>query len=204
MFDRFILGLGLLAPRILPNPETPLAPSGGAVMLVVLWALIGGVGLVYFGSVRGTGRSWTALGWRTERLWAQIGAGVLGALCCALIVVGVHRVMGASFQEVLATIRGYSPAERAMLCLVGIQAAFIEESLFRGNLLPALAARFGNKVALPLSAVIFALYHLNPRPLSLISKTLFGLVFGGLRLQQESLVAPAVAHALFWILIGTL
>ncbi len=119
----FILGMGFLAPRLLPNPETPLAPSGGAVLLVVMMGLIGAVGLVYFGSVRGTGRPFKSLGWRTKRLGAQIGAGVLGALCCALIVVGLYRAMGASFQEVLATIRGYSPARcergRARLASLG-------------------------------------------------------------------------------------
>jgi membrane protease YdiL (CAAX protease family) len=199
-----VLGWGVLAPRLVPDPEAPWAPSAGAALLVVMLGLIGAVGLVYFGSLRATGRSWQSLGWRTDRLGAQIGAGALGALACVLVVLGVYRVMGVPLSEVLERLRSYSLAERAMFLLIGIQAAFVEESLFRGNLLPALAARFGNKAALPLSAVVFALYHLNPRPLSLVVKTLLGLIFGGLRLQQGSLVAPAVAHALFWVLVGTL
>ena len=200
----FVVGMGMLAPRLAPDPEAPFAPSASMAILVAALGLCGAIGLVDFGSVRSVGRSWKELGWRTDRLFAQIAAGLVGALLCALIIVGLYAMLGVPLSDVLKQIRSYSLAQRAMFLLIGIQAAFVEESLFRGNLLPALRARFGNRVALPLSALIFAFYHLNPRPIALVSKFLFGMIFGGLRLQQGSLVAPAVAHALFWILIGAL
>ena len=95
-------------------------------------------------------------------------------------------------------------AERLTFMAIGIQAAFIEESLFRGNLLPALEKKMSGKAALPLSAVIFAAYHLNPSPVSMVMKTGFGIVYATLSKAKRSLVAPAVAHALFWTIVGSM
>lgn len=54
------------------------------------------------------------------------------------------------------------------------------------------------------TALIFDLLHLNFSTSSLLAKLGFGLVFGLLRERSGSLVAPFVAHALFWVLAGTL
>ncbi len=87
-------------------------------------------------------------------------------------------------------------AEGLTFATIGIQAAFIGESLSRGNLLPALEKRMSSTSALPLSAVIFAAYHLNPNPVSMVLRTGFGMIYGGLSKVRRSLVAPAVAHGL--------
>ena len=73
-----------------------------------------------------------------------------------------------------------------------------------GMLLPALVKRLGAPTALFVAAVIFALYHRNLRPGSLIFKTSAGLLYGALALRNRALVSPAVAHTLSWVIVGSL
>jgi membrane protease YdiL (CAAX protease family) len=67
---------------------------------------------------------------------------------------------------------------------------------------PAVAGRLGIVVAVPLTAAIFALYHLHLHPFALAGKFAVGLVFGTLRAVRLSLFGPATAHTLVWAVIG--
>ena len=200
----FVLGMMVLAPRMFPNPENLFEPSLAVAIFLLVATIFGAVGLVWYGSVKSVGRTWRELGWHTDQLGQQLAFGVLGGLACLTVVTGVLWVLGVSPSEVFEGVRHTTLAERLVFMSVGIQAAFIEESLFRGNLLPALEKRMSGKAALPLSAVIFAAYHLNPNPVSMVTKTFFGMIYAGLNKAKRSLVAPAIAHALFWTIVGSL
>lgn len=200
----FILGMMVIGPRILPNPENFFQPSLALSLFILAATIFGAVGLVWYGSVKSVGRTWRELGWHADHLGTQVALGLAGAGVCCGIVAGILFVLGVPFAEVVDSVRGLSAAERITFMAIGIQAAFIEESLFRGNLLPVLEQKLGQKAALPVSAVVFAVYHLNPNPVSLVGKTLSGLVYGGLRKAKGSLVAPAIAHGLFWTVVGSM
>lgn len=200
----FVLGMMVIAPRTFPNPENLFEPSLAMAVFVMVATLFGAIGLVWYGSVKSVGRTWRELGWHTDDLARQLAFGIAGSLVCCALVTAVLAVLGVPASEVIDGIRATTLAERVTFMAIGIQAAFIEESLFRGNLLPALEKKMSGKAALPLSAVIFAAYHLNPNPVSLVTKTGFGLVYAGLSKARRSLVAPAVAHALFWTIVGSL
>ena len=74
--------------------------------------------------------------------------------------------------------------------------------MFRGYLQPSLCARLGTTGGLVATALIFSLYHL-PRAFPMLLGRLFlGLVFGALRGRERPLWAPAIAHALVWVIIG--
>ncbi|MBL8912894.1 MAG: CPBP family intramembrane metalloprotease [Archangium sp.] len=94
---------------------------------------------------------------------------------------------------------------RAVFIAIGLQAAFVEESLFRGNLQPLLVTRFGKAAGLVLTAAIFSAYHLDPRPLSLAGKFVLGLVYGLARgtSAKGALTAPAFGHFLVWTTVGS-
>ncbi len=96
------------------------------------------------------------------------------------------------------------PGERVVFFCIGLQAALTEETLFRGNLLPALERRLPGWAAVLVSAAVFAVYHLNPQPAGLLTKLGFGVVFACAKRFGGSLVAPAVAHAVFWVLAGAM
>ena len=99
-------------------------------------------------------------------------------------------------------VRTYSASQRALFFFIGLIAAFSEESIFRGYLQPALTNRFGSAVGIVVTATFFAAYHLQFAPLRLLSLALIGLVYGVLRGRDRSLVAPGVAHALCWAVLG--
>jgi membrane protease YdiL (CAAX protease family) len=70
-----------------------------------------------------------------------------------------------------------------------------EELLFRGLLLPGLAARYGTRIALFATSLLFGLYHLDVQ--AAVYATLMGLLLGAVRVRAGS-VLPAIAlHAGF-------
>ena len=129
--------------------------------------------------------------------------GILGGIALCAIVLGLMVGAGAEATEVLGVWGSAPAAERLLLImLVGIEAAFTEESLFRGDLQPALQARLGRWPGLVVCAAIFAVYHLRFSPWGLAGKAIFGGVFGLLRMRTGRLVAPAVAHWISWAVMG--
>lgn len=68
--------------------------------------------------------------------------------------------------------------------------AISEELLFRGLILPGLAERYGRRIAIWGSALLFGAIHLDP--LTFVQATAAGLVLGWVRLRVDS-VLPAIA-----------
>ena len=104
------------------------------------------------------------------------------------------------------TIAHYTPQQRAFFALMGLIAAIPEETIFRGILQPTLQNKVGRWSGILLTAVIFALYHVHfafalPR---IISHFCWGLILGLLRERTGTLWAPAIAHALMWIVFGAI
>lgn len=88
----------------------------------------------------------------------------------------------------------------------GYGSAVPEETIFRGILQPTLQKKLGRWPGIVLTAVIFAAYHVHlafalPR---LVSHTCYGIILGVLRERTGTLWAPAFAHALVWIVLGSL
>jgi membrane protease YdiL (CAAX protease family) len=81
--------------------------------------------------------------------------------------------------------------------------AFVEETLFRGLLLPAIAQRAGVFAAIVLSSVVFGLYHrsLFPVPL-LLMKMALGGYFAVFTVASRSLVPAWIGHSLLWAIAG--
>ena len=73
----------------------------------------------------------------------------------------------------------------------------LEESFFRGCLLPVLARSLGTTFAVVLTALVFALFHSPANLLQwlLISGT--GTAYGWLRVTSRSTTAAALAHAAY-------
>jgi membrane protease YdiL (CAAX protease family) len=198
----FVIGLGVLAGRFAPDPEQPYAPSTFLFTFLFVTAAVGSGGLVWWASVRSVGRSWRELGWHADALPRRLGLGLLGGALAVGVVVLIRLALGDTIDGVLAVLRDVPLPQRLVFTAIGLQAAFVEESLFRGNLQPLLQARLGRVGGLLATAAIFAVYHLNPRLPGLLGKFALGLVFGGLRGRDGSLVPGAIAHALLWVVAG--
>ena len=73
----------------------------------------------------------------------------------------------------------------------------LEESLFRGCLLPLLVQTTGTLPAVIVVAVLFALFHRPASPAHWVSFTATGVAYGWLRLVSHSTSAPALSHAAY-------
>jgi hypothetical protein len=72
------------------------------------------------------------IGWRTDHLVQEILLGVLGFLTIAITLAAILTVTGADLRETMDRIIHYTSVERARFFGIGIAAALVEETLFRG------------------------------------------------------------------------
>src|SRR5688572_10604253 len=100
------------------------------------------VALVWLGVVRWAGVGLGELGWRWR--WQDVAWGVLGLL---LLSAWILPWTGAAPDEWLELATRYPPHARARFVVIGLTAAFLEETFFRGCLQSALA-RYGTAVAI--------------------------------------------------------
>ncbi|MFO0613922.1 MAG: type II CAAX endopeptidase family protein [Polyangiaceae bacterium] len=156
------------------------------------------LGLLVFGRT-----SLGALGWRFDRLGRDVLLGLGGFVVCTGVLLVGFLIAGASPAEMFERAWGFSVAQRLIFLLIAVfGAALVEETLYRGYLQPALIRRIGYAPALIVSALVFDLMHANFAPASLVTKFVFGVVFGALRGRDRSLVAPGIAHGLIWAVYG--
>jgi membrane protease YdiL (CAAX protease family) len=173
-----------------------------------------GVGLFEIGLVLAVGMrryarlSFREAGWRDLAL-RDVSYGVLGFALCAIALTGL-LASDSGFSDAIAYIADkiahYTPQQRVFFALMGVIAAVPEETIFRGILQPTLQTKLGRWPGILLTAVIFAVYHVQfafELPL-LISHTCLGLILGLLRERTGTLWAPAIAHALMWIVLGSI
>jgi len=82
----------------------------------------------------------------------------------------------------------------------------LEESLFRGCLLPLIATSTGDIVAVVFTAVLFALFHGPTNLEHWVCLTVAGIAYGWLRVASHSTTTAAVTHAtynLFLVLLAS-
>jgi len=198
----FGVGMAVVAPALLGGELDPGTVRGALVLgliLVLDAGLTVGVGLLLVAKV-----GLRELGWRFDDALVDVARGVIGfAFCAGAVMLGLFIATGSiPFADVRASIVETPLEMRFLYVGIGVSAAFIEESLYRGYLQPALIARLGLVAGIVVTAILFDVLHLNFRPASLVAKLGIGLVLGVLRGRDRSLLAPAVAHGLVWAVFG--
>jgi membrane protease YdiL (CAAX protease family) len=131
-----------------------------------------------------------ALGWVwLHTRWAMF-APLLGVL-----LAGVAICLHGQAQNT----RTMPLVEAAMLGVV--LGPIIEESFFRGCLLPVLAGSLTNGLAVILTALVFALFH-NPVNLAQwVSFSGSGVTYGWIRVTSRSTTAPTLTHAAYNLVV---
>lgn len=128
---------------------------------------------------------WKALGW----VWpatAQVAAAiVLGSLLAAGVAVYVRF----RNQNLPASLNA------GVVVLVVLLAPFLEESFFRGFVLPVIARTAGKVLAVFTTALFFAAYHGPAAPAQWAWFTATGVAYGWMRLATRSTTSAALAHA---------
>lgn len=182
----------LVAPRattFLAVALVPLVPIG----------LLIGLGLVVLGRM-----DIRDLGWNRPQAPAKdVAWGLVGLLVYLAIFVAVVGLLVKNPDETYATAMGYSFSARALFLLVGLHIAFVEETIFRGVVQPALILKWGKWPGIMATAILFAAWH---PPYFHVSGFLIrlglGLVTGMLRGEDRPLWGAFVAHACLWPVVG--
>lgn len=192
-----------------------LAPQGH----YLLWALGGSFGLLAIGLL--DGNSWTDMGLGWAYLVPGILWGVASiAMVTAgyLIAAAFRHGRNAMHDERVAELSGPRLMFQALV-EVPFGTVLFEEIAFRAVLFSMLARRFGVTWAIVISAILFGLWHILPSIgtheqsaalgsvvgqgrrgnvlavlLSVVTTTIAGVVFAGLRLVSGSVVAPMGLH----------
>jgi len=192
-----------ITPSVLGGMDGLLEAGPRALLVVSALGVFEFVVVVLLGLVLWGRRSLSDLGWRVEGLGRALAFGLLGALALfGLLLATVASFAPDQLGDTLDTVRSFTLQQRLLFAFIGLSAAATEESLFRGQLQPLLIKRWGHWPGIVVGAAIFSVYHLPRQPLQLVSRFLFGMVLGGLRERTGTLIAPAIAHTLFWILAG--
>ena len=127
------------------------------------------------------------LGW----VWPRTAYLVLAPFLGALLAAGVAAYL---------RLRGQSTPIMPLvdIMVLGlVLGPILEESFFRGCLLPVLAHSFGEIVAVALTALLFAIFHSPANLVHWASFTGTGVAYGWIRLSSRSTTAPALAHAAY-------
>ena len=127
----------------------------------------------------------------------------LGWILPRTIHIVIALILGASFAAAIALYlrlrsQGTSPIPIGeLLVLSVVLGPILEESLFRGCLLPVLAQTAGIFPAVIITAVLFAVFH-GPADLAhWVSFTATGAAYGWMRVASRSTTAPALMHAAY-------
>lgn len=127
------------------------------------------------------------LGW----IWPRVAYIVIALLGGISLAAGVALYLRLRHQSA-------PPIAVTELILFGLLLGpVLEESFFRGCLLPLLAQTTGNGISFVLTAILFALFHQPPNLVHWVSFTATGVAYGWIRMASRSTAAAAVMHATY-------
>jgi membrane protease YdiL (CAAX protease family) len=178
------------------------SPAGLAFTLLDLFVYLGLI--ISIGCVRLGKTSLHDLGWRASSLPRMVAFGLVQtALLVGLVFAAYWGLAGLRGVRGLANAIASMPvSERVFYVVAGAKVAFVEETLFRGDLLGKLSLRTSIVAGVALSSILFALYHRTLAPVPLGMKFVLGTIFAVFTIRTRSLIPSAIAHWLLWIIVG--
>jgi hypothetical protein len=192
-----IIGI-LLRPLILVETTTPLPVQTIALAAAESIALIGGV---YFFAILRKGLTWKDLGLKppsTGWIFTSIGISIVAIPLSGLITLTIMLLLDLPLEnpqlDILLPEKITSLEMGGMILFAGVIAPIGEEFLFRGLLYPFLRNKWGILPGVFISALIFALAHLNI--LIGINAFLLGIVLAILFEYSRSLWISGMLHIL--------
>jgi membrane protease YdiL (CAAX protease family) len=188
VFSLVLAGLGPILhflARLHLLPRSELENPGLGLQFAVIVSLIPALYLVL--KLRHWRPVFQPLGW----VWPHTAYVILAPLLGASLAAGV---------AVYLRLHGQSTPTMPLVEIVVlglVLGPILEESFFRGFLLPVLAYTVGKILAVVLSALLFALFHSPANLAHWASLTGTGIAYGWIRVTSRSTTAPALAHATY-------
>ncbi len=191
LFSGTVAGLLLRAAPGLAPASLLLSYGLHAGTAVLLLAAMEGRGLRAILPRLGSPSPLRALGWASGFLALGVALVVLVALLMAPLLKNAQPPQR-ELLELIRGSRGILPTAILAFTMAVVAPCF-EELMFRGTLLPWLQSRLGPAWAIPLSALAFAAFHLQP--LALPTLFTLGAVLGLAARRTGGLLAPIAVHA---------
>lgn len=179
-----------------PSTSVALTPGGLVYSIIALDGVL--LAIVYFRIVHPKVMSWAQMGLTSaqlgERVALGVGVGVLVIIGSALVsaalqAVGIHQTQEQMFEGVL---NASLPQFIGVLLAGAVIAPIAEETFFRGYVFTAARRTYGLIPAFVLSALLFAVAHLNLQ--AFIPILLIGVAFCYVYWKTGSLVPSMIAH----------
>jgi membrane protease YdiL (CAAX protease family) len=194
----------VILPAVLLGVLDPNEASGPMLLALVITAQAVGLAgaLGYLAARRRL--SWRLLGPRRPALshvWLGLGFGVGGFIAVNLLIAGLLEVFGPvdpPEQQLLSDVTEGGVTTALAVIAAVLMAPLVEEVVFRGVLYQGLKRRMGLWPAAVVSALLFAVVHVEvQQPVYSSGFVLLGLLFAWTMHRFGSLVVPIVAHASF-------
>lgn len=155
------------------------------------------------------GRGLRDIGWILDRFAGRVALALAVGVAAGL---GLYLFKELAFDSIRALLAGNRPTFTSLfrfrwdgselpMMLVATTLVAVEESVYRGYGLAALARRWGVGWAAAAMAVLFGLLHWGNGLLAIVFTGTMGLAFAGLFLWRRSLLVPFVAHAVYNALV---
>jgi membrane protease YdiL (CAAX protease family) len=164
------------------------------------------IGLVLRLGMRYARLSFRDAGWR-DFAARDIAYGLAGFVLCAAslaCILAAQDGWSDTIEYIVDRVANYTPQQRVFFLMMGLIAAFPEDTIFRGIMQPTLQTKLGRWQGILLTTLIFAVYHFRFAPPQLAGKICYGLIFGLMRERTGTLWAPAIAHVLAWAILGAI
>ncbi len=168
----------VLSPVTIQQPSVLLQAVLSLCILLALYATL---------KSRHGGAVWRTLGWKLPSYRYTLAASVGGALLAGAVTL---LVRSSGIPAPLGT--GWKIA--VLAATVG---PVLEESFFRGCLLPLIQRTLGSPAAVILTALLFAFFHQPPTVLHSACFAVSGIVYGWVCVASRSTTAAALMHAVY-------
>jgi membrane protease YdiL (CAAX protease family) len=168
----------LLPPLALQQRTALLQAVVLACVLLALYATL---------KIRHGGAVWEALGWTLPSCRYLLAAPLGGMLLAGGVALAVQST----------SITTPPPTDWKLLALAATFGPVVEESFFRGCLLPLIARTSGFPAAVILTALVFAFFRQPPTLLHCACFAVSGILYGWARVATDSTTAAALMHAVY-------
>ena len=166
---------------------SPLALEQPTVLLqgvVLVWVLLALYATLKF---RHGGAVWRALGWTLPSRCYLLATLFGGILWAGVVILAVKSTSPTPFPHI----------SLELLALAATLGPVVEESFFRGCLLPLIARTSGSPAAVILTAIVFAIFHQPPTLLHCACFAVSGILYGWVRVVSGSTTAAALMHSVY-------
>ena len=152
--------------------------------VVLVWVLLALYATLKF---RHGGAVWRALGWTLPSRRYLLVAPLGGILWAGVVILAVKSISPTSFTHI----------SLVLLALAATLGPVVEESFFRGCLLPIIARNSGTPAAVILTAIVFAIFHQPPTLLHCACLAVSGILYGWVRVASGSTTTAALMHSVY-------